>query len=91
MDYRTLARILTLAYFLFIMREMAPVDMMLCIPVIVDVRSNILVDFLVMLVRVVDVVAPSSPLGRLSIITMLVGEMASTGAAIGSWRGGSAI
>ena len=51
--------------------------------------SGILVDFLVMLARVVDAVPPSSPLEGLSIITMLVGKMASAGAAIGSWHGGS--
>ena len=53
---------LTSAYFLFMAGETAPVDMTSRIPEIVDVRSDILVDFLVMLVRVVDAVAPSSPL-----------------------------
>ena len=53
--------------------------------------SDILIDFLVVLARVVDMVPPGSPLEGLSIITMLVGETASAGAAIGSWRGGSAI
>ena len=52
---------------------------------------GLLIDFLVELARVVDTVPPSSPLEGLSIITMLVGETASAGAAIGSWRGGSAI
>ena len=33
-----------------------PIDVTPCIPEIVDVRSNILVDFLVVLARVVDVV-----------------------------------
>ena len=42
---------LTPAYFLFMARETAPVDMTSCIPKIVDVRSDILVDFLVMLAR----------------------------------------
>ena len=52
---------LTPAYFLFMVRETAPVDMTSRIPEIVDVRSDILVDFLVMLARVVDIVplAPS--------------------------------
>ena len=54
---------LTLAYFLFMAREMAPVDMTSRILEILDVRSDILVDFLVMLVRVVDMVPPSSPRG----------------------------
>ena len=49
------------AYFLFMAREMAPVDMTSRILEILDVRSDILVDFLVMLARVVDVVPPSSP------------------------------
>ena len=76
-------------YFLFMVRGMMPVDMTSCIPEIVDVRSDILVDFLVVLVRVVDAVPPSSPLEGLSIITLLIGEMASARAAIGSWRGRS--
>ena len=65
-------------------RETAPVDMTSHVTEIVDVRSDILVDFLVMLARVVDVVPPSSLLEGLSIITMLVDEMASAGAAIRS-------
>ena len=66
-------------------RETAPIDMMSCVPEIVDVRLNILVNFLVMLARVVDAVPPSSPLEGLSIIRLLIGEMASARAAIGSW------
>ena len=42
------------AYFLFVVRETTLVNMTSCIQEIVDVCSNILVDFLVMLVRVVD-------------------------------------
>ena len=53
---------LTSAYFLFMPRETMPIDMTSCIPEIVDVRSDILVDFLVMLARVVDTISPSSPL-----------------------------
>ena len=49
-------------------------------------HSDVLVDLLVMLARVFDVVAPSSPLEGLSIIAVLVGEMTLAGAAIGSWR-----
>jgi len=82
---------LTLAYFLFMARETAPVNMTSCIMEIVDVRSDILVDLLVELVRVVDMVPPSSPLKGLSIITTLIDKMAFARAAIGSWRGGSAI
>ena len=77
---------LTPVYFLFMTRETAPVDMMSRIPEIVDVCSDILFDFLVVLVRVVDAVPPSSPLEGLSIIAMLVGETTLAGAAIESWR-----
>ena len=42
-------------------RETAPVDMTTRVSEIVDVRSDVLVDFLVVLARVVNVVAPSSP------------------------------
>ena len=75
---------LTLANFLFMPRETAPIDVTSCIPEVVDVCSDILIDFLVVLARVVDTVPPSSPLEVLSIITMLVGEMDSAGVAIGS-------
>ena len=53
---------LTQAYFLFMARETAPVDMTSRVSEIIDVRSDILVDFLVMLARVVDAVPHSSPL-----------------------------
>ena len=43
------------------LREMAPIDMTLCIPKVGDVFSDILIDFLVVLARVVDMVPPSSP------------------------------
>ena len=43
-----------------------------------------------MLARVVDTVPPSSPLEGLSFITLLIGEIASAGAVIGSWHDGSA-
>ena len=52
---------LTLAYLFFMARETTPVDMMVRILEIVNVRSNILADFLVVLARVVDAVPPSSP------------------------------
>ena len=71
--------------------ETTHVDMTSHISEIVDVRSDILVDFLVMLARVVDAVPPSSPLEGLSIITMWIGETTSVRVAIGSWHGGSAI
>ena len=59
--------------------ETAPVDMTSCVPEVIDVCSDVLIDFLVVLARVVDVVPPSSPLEGLSIITMLIGEAASVG------------
>jgi len=65
---------LTHAYFLFMARETAPIDMTSRIPEIVDVRSDILVDFLVELARVVVMVPLSSLLEGLSIITMSVGK-----------------
>ena len=51
---------LTATYF-FMARETALVDMLSRVSEIVDVRSDVLVDFLVVLARVVDSVAPSSP------------------------------
>ena len=69
-------------------RETALVDMTSRVLKIIDVRSDILVDFLVVLAREVDAVPPSSPLEGLSIIAMLIGETASAGAAIGSWHVG---
>ena len=76
---------LTPTYFLLMPREMAPIDVTSCIPEVVDVFSYILIDFLVVLARVVDMAPPSSPLEGLSIITMLVGEMTSARVAIRSW------
>ena len=52
---------LTPAYFLFMLRETAPVDMMSCIPKVVDVCSDILIHFLVVLARVVDAIPLASP------------------------------
>ena len=52
---------LTLAYFLPMPRETAPIDMTSRIPKVVDVCSDILIYFLVVFARVVDVVSPSSP------------------------------
>ena len=51
------------AYFLFMARETSPVDMTSRVSKIVDVRSDILVDFLIMLARVVDVVPLAPPRG----------------------------
>ena len=55
-------------------RKMVLVDTSSRVLEIIEVCSDVLVDFLVVLARVVDVVAPSSPLERLSIIAVLVGE-----------------
>ena len=78
--------LLTAAYF-FMATETALVDTSSCVSEIVKVRSDVLVDFLVVLARVVDAVAPGSPLERLSINEVLVGETTLAGAAIRSWRG----
>ena len=51
---------LTPAYFLLMSGETAPIDMTSCILEVVDVCSDILIDFLVVLARVVDMVPPSS-------------------------------
>ena len=77
--------LLTAAYFFFMATKAALIDTSSHVSEIVEVRSDILVDLLVMLVRVFDAVAPSSPLEGLPIVVVLVGEV--TWAAIGSWRG----
>ena len=51
------------AYFFFMVREMALVDMTSRVLEIVDVRSDVLVDFLVVLARVVDAVPLAPPRG----------------------------
>ena len=79
---------LTTVYF-FMARETVLLDMTSCVSKIVDVRTDVLLDFLVVLARVVDAVTPSSPLERLSVIAVLVGKTTSAGAAIRSWHGGS--
>ena len=76
---------LTLAYFFFMATETAFVDMPTCISEIVEVHSDVLVDLLVVLAKVFEAVAPSSPLEGLSVVAVLVGE--TTWAAIRSWRG----
>ena len=77
--------LLATAYFFFMARKMVLVDTSSRVLEIVGVHSNILVDFLVMLARVVDVVAPGSPLERLSIIAVLVGKTTLARVAIRSW------
>ena len=78
--------LLTVVYFFFMMRKMTLVDTSSHISEIVKVCLDVLVDFLVVLARVVDAVAPGSPLERLSIIAVLVDKTTLAGAAIRSWR-----
>ena len=77
--------LLAATYFLFMAVEAAFIYKSLCISKIVEVHSDVLVDLLVVLAKVFDAVAPSSPLEGLSVVAMLVGE--TTWAAIRSWRG----
>ena len=73
--------LLAAAYFFFMATEAAFIDMPSCISEIVEVHSDVLVVLVVMF----DVVAPSSALERLPVVTVLVGE--ATLAAIGSCHG----
>ena len=77
---------MTVAYFFFMARKMALVNTSLRISEIVEVCTDVLVDFLVMLARVVDAVALSSPREGLFIVAMLVGEATPARVAIRSWR-----
>ena len=79
---------MAVVYFFFVATEVALIDASSRVSEIVEVRSDVLVDLLVMLAMVFGVVAPSSPLEGLSVIMVLVGE--ATWAAIRSWRGRSA-
>ena len=65
--------------------EVALVDTSTCISEIIEVHSDILVDLLVVLEKVLDAVAPSFPLEGLPVVAMLVGEVA--WAVIRSWCG----
>ena len=62
------------AYFFFMVTKAALVDTSSRISEIVEMHLDVLFDLLVMLVKVFDAVAPSSPLEGLSIIAVLVGE-----------------
>ena len=66
--------LLAAVYFFFMATEAAFVDTMSCIIEIVEVHSDVLVDLLVGLVVMFNVVAPSSALEGLSIVTVLVGD-----------------
>ena len=74
--------LLAAAYFLFMATEAAFVDTLLCILDIVEVHSDVLVDFLVRFAVMFNAVAPSSALEGLPVVTVLVGV--ATWAAIGS-------
>ena len=77
--------LLAVAYFILMATEMAFVDTSSRISEIIKVHSDVLVDLLVVLAKVFNAVAPSSPLEGLSIVAVLVGK--TTWAAIGFWRG----
>ena len=77
--------LLAAAYFFFTATKVAFVDTSSRVSKIVEVDSDVLVNLLVMLARVFNAVAPSSPLEGLSIVTVLVDE--TTWAAIRSWHG----
>ena len=77
--------LLAATYFVFMATEAAFIDTSSCISEIVEVHLDVLVDLLVVLAKVFDAVAPSSPLDGLSVVTVLVGE--TTWAAIRSWCG----
>ena len=66
------------------MTETVLVDTSSRVSEIVEVRSDVLVDLLVVLARMFDAVAPSSPLEGLSIIAVLVGKTTLARAVIGS-------
>ena len=66
--------LLTAAYFFFMAIEAALVNMSSHVSEIIEVRSDVLVNLLVVLARVFDAVAPSSPLKGLSVVAVLVGE-----------------
>ena len=53
--------LLAVAYFFFMVTEAAFVDTSSCISEIVEVHSDVLVDLLVMLAKVLDAIVPSSP------------------------------
>ena len=74
--------LLAVAYFFFMATKAALVDTSSRVSEIIEVHSDILVDLLVMLVKVLDAVVPSFPLEGLPVVAMLVGEAA--WAAIGS-------
>ena len=66
--------LLAVAYFIFMVTEVAFVDTSLCISEIVEVHSDVLVDLLVRMALMFNVVAPSSALEGLPVIAVLVGE-----------------
>ena len=77
--------LLAVVNFVFMAIKATFVDASSCIPKIVEVHSDVLVDLLVVLAVMFDAVAPSSALEELPIVAVLVGE--TTLATIGSCRG----
>ena len=77
--------LLAAVYFVFMATKVALIDMSSCVSEIIEVHPDILVDLLVVLAKVFDVVAPSSPMEGLPVVAVLVGE--ATWAVIRSWRG----
>ena len=77
--------LLAVAYFFFMVTEVALVDTSSHISEIVEVHSDVLVDLLVVLAVMFNAIASSSALEGLPIIAVLVGE--ATWAVIGSCHG----
>ena len=77
--------LLAAAYFFFMATETMSVDTPPCIPEVVEMHSDVLVDLLVMQAMMFNTVVPCSALEGLPIVAVLVGK--STWAAIGSCRG----
>ena len=77
--------VLLVAAYFFMATEAVFIDTLSCISEIVEVHSDVLVDLLVMLAKVLDAVANSSPLEGLPVVAVLVGK--TTWVAIRSWRG----
>ena len=77
--------LLMAVHFFFMVTEATFIDMSSCVLEIIEMHSDVLVDLLVMLAKVFDVIAPSSPLEGLSFVMVLVDE--TTWAIIRSWCG----
>ena len=71
-------------YFFFMVTEAVFIDTSSCIPEVVEVHSDVVVDLLIALAVMFNAVVPCSALEGLPIVAVLVGE--ATWAAIGSCR-----